>query len=144
MSPELGQQVRLLVVEDDEVDFLVVKRALKKAQFGHPVHHAKDGVEALEMLRGGVDQLPLPGPVVMLLDYHLPRMSGVELLASLRGDPTLQSIPVFVLTTSDAAADKAAAWRHNVAGYLVKEGAADSMREVAQLLASYCRIVRFP
>jgi CheY-like chemotaxis protein len=126
-------RLRLLLVEDDEVDVLSVKRALKQRDLDPPLHVARDGQEALQMLREGKvsrDRL------LVLLDLYMPRMSGIEFLQALRQDPELSRLPVVLLTTSQDEQVKLDAYQLNVAGFLRKPL---DPTELAQQLAALCR-----
>ncbi|AKJ29141.1 response regulator [Caldimonas brevitalea] len=112
-----ARALHILLVDDDTIDVMNVQRAFAKAQLPHPLHLASNGVEALAMLRGG--QVP-PGRRLVLLDLNMPCMNGIEFLHELRADPSLRSLPVVVLTTSDDDRDKVSANHLNVAGYLLK------------------------
>lgn len=109
--------LNILLVEDDAVDVMNVKRAFTKNHITNPLFVAGDGLEALRILRG--DMIPRDRRMV-LLDLSLPRMNGIEFLGELRKDPQLSSIPVVVLTTSTDERDRFAAYNLNVAGYLLK------------------------
>lgn len=109
--------VNILLVEDDEIDVMNVRRAFERAGIAAGLWTAADGVEAMAALRG--EDFPRARRLV-LLDLNLPRMSGGEFLRALRADAALAPTPVVVLTTSDAQRDREHAFRHNVAGYLVK------------------------
>jgi hypothetical protein len=114
--------INVLLVEDDEVDVMNVKRAFKKNNITNPLYIATNGVEALTMLRG-VDGNPPTVPAqrrLILLDLNMPRMGGIEFLQELRADPDLKSTPVVVLTTSNQDQDRVEAYNLNVAGYLLK------------------------
>ena len=130
----------LLLIEDDEVDVQALQRAFRKAELPHRLHVVYDGHAALERLRAG----DLPAIRAVLLDLNLPRMNGVEFLESLRKDDALRGLPVFVLTTSDAAADKAAAYRCGVSGYLVKSEMAEDFAGAARTLDAYLRQLVVP
>src|SRR5690606_38990460 len=106
-----------LLVEDDEIDVMTVRRAFRQNHISNPLVVANDGIEALELLRRG--DLP-KGRRIILLDLNMPRMNGIEFLQELRKDPELASIPVVVLTTSNDDHDKVKAYDLHVAGYLVK------------------------
>src|SRR5262249_32844251 len=89
--------LNILLVDDDEVDVMTVKRAFSRANITNKLYVATDGVEALHMLRS--DGIP-PSRRLVLLDLNMPRMSGIEVLRELRADPALHAITVIVLTTS--------------------------------------------
>lgn len=112
--------VTFVLVEDDDVDVIVLKNSFKRLKINNPIAVARDGVEALELLRGTDDAEPLEGPYVVLLDLNMPRMNGIEFLEEIRKDPKLASTIVFVLTTSDDERDKLSANNNDVAGYIVK------------------------
>ncbi len=114
------KQPSILLVEDDEVDIMNVRRAFKKANFTNPLYVAQDGIAALQLLRGANGESERLHPQIVLLDLNLPRMNGIELLRELRADPKLRNLVVIVLTTSDDERDIVSAYQLNVAGYLVK------------------------
>lgn len=113
----MNNQLNILLVEDDEVDVMNVRRAFKKSNVRNPLYVASDGVEALEKLRSG--EIPKERRLI-LLDLNMPRMNGIEFLRELRRDPDLSSTTVVVLTTSKDEQDVFDAYNLNVAGYLVK------------------------
>jgi CheY-like chemotaxis protein len=110
-------ELNILLVDDDEVDVITVKRAFAQAKVTNKLFIARDGVEGLAMLRG--PEMPARRRV-MLLDLNMPKMDGLELLREIRKDPKLASLPVVVLTTSAADRDRVEAFQLNVAGYIVK------------------------
>ena len=111
-------KISLMLVDDDEVDVMSVQRAFKKINITNPLYVARNGVEALALLRG--ENGPKIRPAIILLDLNMPRMGGLEFLETLRADPELKSICVIVLTTSRNERDKMQAFDYNVAGYIVK------------------------
>ncbi|MCC6993177.1 MAG: response regulator [Deltaproteobacteria bacterium] len=123
----------ILLVEDDELDVMNVRRALSRAQVNAPLHVAQNGLEALEKLRGG----ELPRRTVVLLDLNMPRMSGLEFLDELRRDPALRGTPVVVLTTSADERDRGAAYQHCVAGYMIKPTSFEASIDFAAALGHY-------
>jgi CheY-like chemotaxis protein len=136
--------VNLLLVEDDEVDVQGLKRAFAKSRIANPITVARDGIEALEILRGENGRDKLPKPHLILLDLNMPRMNGIEFLKVIRADPDLQGSVVFMITTSKADEDKARAYGHHVAGYIVKQDPANTFMEAVSLLEHYWKIVEFP
>lgn len=111
----------IMLIDDDEVDVMSVKRAFKKVNITNPLYVAGNGVEALDMLKGRNGRQKIdPLPAIILLDLNMPKMGGIEFLEELRDDPELKSITVVVLTTSNEETDKVRAYDLNVAGYIVK------------------------
>jgi CheY-like chemotaxis protein len=135
------QQLNILLVEDDEVDVMTVKRAFQKNHITNPLFVAADGIEGLEMLRGS--EIP-KGRRLVLLDLNLPRMNGIEFLQELRKDPELRLIPVVVLTTSNDDHDKVNAYNMNVAGYLLKPVTFENFCDVMVALNKYWSLVELP
>src|SRR4051812_48938283 len=95
-------KMSILLVEDDNVDVMNVQRAFRKNNITCPLSVAFNGVEALNILRGNNGKAKLnPLPGIILLDINMPKMNGIEFLHELRSDAELQSISVFVMTTSN-------------------------------------------
>ncbi len=140
----MAPAVNLLLVDDDEVDVQGLKRAFTKSKIGNPITVARDGIEALEILRGENGRGKLAKPHLILLDLNMPRMNGIEFLEAIRADEELRSALVFMITTSKAEEDKARAYGHNVAGYIVKQDPANTFMQAVSLLEHYWKIVEFP
>ncbi len=134
----------LLLVEDDEIDIVVVKRALATLKIGNPLAVAHDGIEALDILRGTNGREKLERPYLVILDLKLPRMGGHEFLEELRDDPELKDTVVFVMTTSNDSEDREKAYSKNVAGYIVKSDPVGSFRRAVELLNHYWHVVDLP
>jgi CheY-like chemotaxis protein len=136
--------VNLLLVEDDEVDVQGLKRAFAKSRIGNPITVARDGIEALEFLRGENGRSKLSKPHLILLDLNMPRMNGLEFLEAIRADEDLKRSIVFMITTSKAEEDKARAYAQNVAGYIVKQDPANTFMQAVALMEHFWKIVEFP
>jgi CheY-like chemotaxis protein len=128
------QQIHLLLVEDDDLDVMNVHRALAQAPEIASINVARDGVEALKLLRSG--ELPLER-LVILLDLRMPRMSGLDLLKELRSDARLKRVPNVILTTSDDPRDRELAFSLGAAGYFVKPAAPNRFRQIMDALRGY-------
>jgi CheY-like chemotaxis protein len=137
-------EVNILLVEDDEVDVMAVKRALKDLKIANRLFRAADGIDAMEMLRGTNGKTRIPRPYLILLDLNMPRMGGLEFLAELRADPDLQRSIVFVMTTSTAEEDRFRAYDKHIAGYVLKSSAAHSFIEAMIMLDHYWRVIELP
>ncbi|HEY4060973.1 MAG TPA: response regulator [Puia sp.] len=111
----------ILIVEDDQLDVISVRRSLDKLGVPYHLHTAYNGIEALEILRGKDDRPPLePLPDILLLDINMPKMNGIEFLRSMRADRRLTHIKVFVMTTSGESQDRQLAEELGISGYLIK------------------------
>ena len=135
------RRLNILLVEDDELDVMNVQRAFKKNNIVNPLYVASNGLEALEMLRGGA----VPGDRrLVLLDLNMPKMGGIEFLHELRADPNLKALTVVVLTTSDEERDKVKAYDLNVAGYILKPVTVAAFVEIMATLNKYWSVNELP
>lgn len=125
--------IDILLVDDDEVDVMNVRRAFKKNNISNPLTVAGNGLEALEMLRAN----PNVPRRLILLDLNMPRMGGLEFLQELRADAVLKILPVVVLTTSAEDRDRIEAYKLNVAGYILKPVTFSNFVEVMATLNDY-------
>lgn len=133
--------LNILLVEDDEVDVMNVRRAFERNNVSNPLYVAGNGLEALEMLRDGT--VPSERRLI-LLDLNMPKMNGIEFLQALRSDPELANAPVVVLTTSNDDQDKIDAYNLNVAGYLLKPVTFSNFCERMTTLNKYWTLVEMP
>lgn len=135
-----NRELHILLVDDDEVDVLTVKRAFLRNRLTNPIHVANNGLEALEKLRDG----SLGPRRLVLLDINMPKMNGIEFLRVLRADPALQTTAVVVLTTSNEERDKIDAFKLNVAGYLLKPVTFGNFIDLMATLNKYWTLVEMP
>ncbi|MGB5710735.1 MAG: response regulator [Waterburya sp.] len=138
--------INILLVEDDEVDVMNVKRAFKKYKITNPLYIAGNGIEALDMLRSQNGQPPqVPeNRRLILLDLNMPKMNGIEFLHEIRRDEKLKRTPVIVLTTSDEDKDRIEAYNLNVAGYILKPVTFVNFAEVMVALNRYWALCEMP
>lgn len=139
-----AQEVKILLVEDDEIDVMTIQRVLQKKQLANQLYVANDGIEALEILRGTNEREKIQRPLIILLDLNMPRMSGLEFLDVLRQDQELRDSIVFVLTTSNSEEDRCQAYDKNVAGYIIKSDVGRSLSNTISMLDLYWRVVELP
>ena len=132
MTPRL---LTFLLVEDDDNHAHLVTRSLKKARVQNQVFRVRDGAAALAFLKRQGEYVGKPHPDVILLDLKLPKLSGHEVLASIKQDDELKMIPVVVMTTSDAESDRAKAYEYHANSYVVKPVDFERFR---QLVADLC------
>lgn len=135
------QMLNILLVEDDEIDVMNVKRAFQKNKIANPLWVAGNGLEGLELLRSG--EIPKERRLI-LLDLNMPKMTGIEFLREVRSDPELAPIPVVVLTTSDDERDRVNVYNLNVAGYILKPVTLVNFVEAMATLNKYWSLVEMP
>ena len=123
----------ILLVEDDDADAILIEEALLVRAGDRRITRAADGLDALECLRGPVRYRP----DLILLDLNMPRMNGSELLAILKQDPYFKTIPIVVLTTSDAPADIIDAYRRHTNAYVTKPVTLEAFMKVVRSMDSF-------
>jgi CheY-like chemotaxis protein len=123
---------RILLVEDNGADAMLLQEALKAADVTTPVDHVTDGEQAIAHLRGA--ETP---PALVLLDLNLPRMDGREVLAQVKGDPELREIPVIILTTSSAPKDVELAYDRGANAFMRKPLGMDRLIEAAASIRDF-------
>jgi CheY-like chemotaxis protein len=107
--------MNILFIEDDSIETMKLQRTISKLQLKHEITEAKNGEEALDILRSKNSL-----PDIVLLDLNMPRMSGTEFLKILKEDDVLKYLPTVVLTTSENRADLLECYRLGIAGYVIK------------------------
>ena len=138
--PAMKGQRPILLVEDDEVDVLTVKRALRDLKVENELILAGNGEEAIAHLRDPAK----PRPALILLDLNMPRMNGFEFLRAARESDLIESIPVVVLTTSRQDQDIFEGFKLNVAGYMVKPVDYRKFVEMMQAIDLYWTLSELP
>lgn len=135
--PYGNRPVRFLLVEDDRDHAALMIRGLSRTTVANEVAHVTDGIQALAYLRREGIHSAVPTPDVILLDLNLPKLDGHEVLAKIRADPNLRRLAVVMMTTSDAAPDRARAYENQVNSYIVKPMDFGQFRELVQNVATY-------
>jgi CheY-like chemotaxis protein len=120
MTITRGGAIDILLVEDSPGDVRLTREAFRETNGAVTMHVASDGVEAMAFLKQEGPYANAPRPDFVLLDLNLPRMDGREVLVHIKEDPLLSSIPVIILTTSDADADVLKSYELNANAYLKK------------------------
>ena len=135
----------LLVVEDDPGDVLLTREALAGATGPLAVHVVEDGEEAVDFLRREGGHSGAPRPDLVLLDLNLPRLDGREVLARIKSDPGLRSIPVVVLTTSKAVEDVRRSYELHANAFVTKPAELDRFLSVVRQVGEFfLNVVRLP
>jgi CheY-like chemotaxis protein len=140
-----AEPVSVLLVDDDPGDVMLVREAFDDHELGDVLSAVSDGVEAMRFVRGEGEYVDVPRPDLVLLDLNLPRKSGAEVLAEIKGDPTLATIPVIVLTTSEAEEDVLRSYEMHANAYITKPVDFDRFRDVVRRIDEFfVGIVRLP
>jgi CheY-like chemotaxis protein len=132
--------IDILLVEDSPADVLITREAFNEFKVLNAMHVVEDGVNAMQFLRRQGQYTSVPRPDLILLDLNLPRKNGREVLAEIKADPDLRSIPVIVLTTSRSEQDVLQAYGQHANCYIVKpvgfENFVEAMKSIRQFWLS--------
>jgi len=130
----------ILLVEDDDVDAMTVKRAFKDLKVTNPLVHSVNGEIALEYLQEQNNEIPC----VILLDLNMPKMNGTEFLKAIKANEELKQIPVVVLTTSTEECDIIETFKQSVGGYIVKPVDYNKFVEAIKTINLYWTLSELP
>jgi CheY-like chemotaxis protein len=143
LQPE--RQVEILLVEDDPGDVLMTREAFADYKLRNQLHVVSDGADAMAFLRQEGEHADKPRPDLVLLDLNLPRMDGREVLEAIKSDPELSSIPVVVLTTSEAEDDVLRSYSLHANAYVTKPVDFERFIEVVRQIDDFfVTVVRLP
>lgn len=141
----LQPAIDVLLVEDDPGDVVLTREAFADFKVANTLHVVSDGVDALAFLHKEGQYDGMPTPDLILLDLNLPRMDGREVLAAIKSDDQLKSIPVVVLTTSEAAEDVAKSYSLHANAYVTKPVDFDRFIEVVRRIDEFfVSVVKLP
>ena len=130
----------ILLVEDDNVDVMTVKRALKDLKVSNQLVPISNGEEAIEYLK----KENTTKPCFVLLDLNMPKMNGAEFLKTVKADKTLKKIPVVILTTSNSEQDVIESFELGAAGFMVKSVDYEKFVETIQAIERYWTLSKLP
>ncbi len=137
--------IQILMIEDNDGDVLLTTEALKLGKVSNNLSVVHDGIEAMDFLHGRGRFASAPRPDLVLLDLNLPRRDGRHVLAEMKSDPGLRSIPVVILTSSKAEEDVARMYDLHANCYIVKPVDFRSLTEIVRSIDSFWfSIVRLP
>jgi CheY-like chemotaxis protein len=130
----------ILLIEDDQVDAMTVRRALKELQVSNRLDHVENGEEALDYLRDSGKELPC----LILLDINMPIMTGIEFLQEVKAMHEFKRIPTVALTTSDEQKDKVETFNLGIAGYMRKPVDYQQFVEIIRTIDAYWTLSESP
>ena len=127
----------ILVVDDNPDDFYAVQREMAASGLRNPLTHCETGEEALDFLHRRGRHALAPVPAMVLLDINMPRMSGIDLLRTIRGEPALRAVPVIMMTSSNDDRDVLAAFQGGANSYVLKPVSFDGLIRAIQRIKSH-------
>jgi len=137
--------ISVLLVEDDPGDVVLTREAFEDFKVHNALHVVSDGVEAMAFLRNEGEHAAAPRPDLVLLDLNLPRMDGREVLAAVKADPGLRTIPIVVLTTSQAEEDVLRSYELHANAYVTKPVDFERFIEVVRQIDDFfVSVVKLP
>ncbi len=143
--PQLLNAIDVLLVDDDPGDTLMIREAFEHNKVKNSLECVTDGVQAMQYLRREGEYENAPRPDLILLDLNLPRKDGREVLAEIKGDPQLATIPVVVLTTSHAEEDVLRSYQLHANAYVTKPVDFERFIEVVrQIDEFFVTVVKLP
>ncbi|MFI2713648.1 response regulator [Micromonospora sp. NPDC018662] len=145
MGQPSSSPVRILVVDDDPGDVLMIEEALEESDVEKVIDVVADGEEAMEFLRREGRHTEAQRPDVILLDLNMPRMDGRQVLGEVKRDENLRSIPIVVLTTSNADTDVVSSYTLQANAYVTKPIDLDDFNDVVRRIDEFFgRVVVLP
>jgi CheY-like chemotaxis protein len=145
VTPSQGRPIEVLLVEDDPGDELMTREAFEENKVRNNLHVARDGEEALDFLNRRGEYADAPRPDLVLLDLNLPKFDGRQVLAEIKADEDLRTIPVVVLTTSGAEEDILRSYQLHANAYVTKPvDFARFIQVVRQIDDFFVSVVRLP
>jgi CheY-like chemotaxis protein len=136
--------LQILLAEDDDGHAILIERNLKRAGFVNQVVRARDGQEALDLVRGNSSVVPPGTQFLLLLDINMPRIDGVEVLRQLKADPATARTPVIMLTTTDDPREVERCYQLGCSVYITKPVRYDDFVEALKRLGMFLEIVKLP
>lgn len=134
---DANRMVDILLVEDNPADVRLTQEAFKETRLQGKLHVVRDGAEALDFLNHNGRYETAPRPDIILLDLNLPKKDGREVLAEIKQDPQFKSIPVVVLTTSNAVEDIRHTYDHQANCFITKPAGLDDFVEVVKRIEEF-------
>ena len=138
------QPVNIVMIEDDEGHARLIEKNIRRAGISNDIRHFADGTSALDFLFNSSDGPALNGPALILLDLNLPDMSGIDILAKIKGDEKLKRTPVVVLTTTDDKAEIQRCYDLGCNVYITKPVNYDNFAHAIRQLGLFFSVIQVP
>ncbi len=136
----MNEEKYILVIDDDKIDSMTIKRAFKDNDIPHKLIFKQNGEEAIDFLEENINDKPF----LIILDLNMPKMNGLEFLKIIREKKELKIIPVVVLTTSRSEKDKLESYKLGISSYIIKSVDYHDFVKVIGKFKAYMEINEFP
>ncbi|HCK32625.1 MAG: hypothetical protein CMH32_04510 [Micavibrio sp.] len=137
MTDTPSKAVNILLIEDNEGDIFLTRKAFEKASFSYEIHIARDGEEALDFVFQRGNFAVKPRPDIIFLDMNMPKKDGKDVLKEIKEDESLRRIPVIILTSSKAEQDVLRAYDLHANSYMVKPLDLGKFQETVQAVENF-------
>jgi CheY-like chemotaxis protein len=137
VSGTRDQPAEILQIEDNPVDVMITKEALNEGKIWNNLHVVEDGEEAMDFLHKRGKYSHASSPDIILLDLNLPRKDGREVLAEIKGDPSLRHIPVIILTTSEDEDDISSSYEQQANCFITKPVDMEQFTRVLEFIGNF-------
>lgn len=144
MMNDKGRPIEMLLVEDNEADIRLTEIALQQSKLENRLHVVRDGEQALAFLKNEGPFVDAVRPDILLLDLNLPKLGGTEVLKEIRGTKALKSLPVVILTTSDADKDIYESYELQANCYITKPADLRKFMGVVEMIEDFWERVSKP
>jgi len=139
------EKITILLVDDNPADADLTKESFEESKIANELHWVQDGVEAMQFLRREGKYSGVPRPDLVLLDLNMPRKDGREVLAEMKADESLKSIPIIVLTSSQAEEDILRSYKLQASAYVTKPVDLQGLAKIVSGIEGFWfAVVRFP
>jgi two-component system, chemotaxis family, response regulator Rcp1 len=145
MKSSLNNEIEILLVEDNPADIRLVQEVFKEARIHNKMHVALNGEKAMQLLHRKSEYAHVSRPDLIILDLNLPKKDGKEVLKEIKEDENLKTIPVVILTTSNAEDDLIETYKNNANCYITKPVDLDNFIKVVKTIENFwLSIVKLP
>lgn len=132
-----ARPIEILLVEDNEGDIFLTRKAFEKAKIANHIHSATDGEMAIDMLNQTGKYKDIPRPDIVLLDINLPKKNGIQLLEEIKSDENLRRIPVVMVTSSKTEEEVIKTYDLHASAYIIKPIDANKFQEVVAAVENF-------
>jgi DNA-binding response OmpR family regulator len=145
MKPSFDKEIEILLIEDNPADVRLVQEVFKEARIHNKIYVTLNGEKAMRLLRRESEYAQASRPDLIILDLNLPKKQGKEVLKEIKEDENLKTIPVVILTTSNAEEDLIETYQNNANCYITKPVDLDNFINVVKIIENFwLNIVKLP